>query len=139
MKFKKISPRFFVSEQIAVADVELAAKIGIRMIIGNRPHNESPTQPETSEIADAAERFGITFLHIPIDGLISDGQVADFEAAYRAEEGLILAYCGSGRRSASLWALTEAKSLDADTILSTTAKSGFDLSAMRSRLVARRG
>ena len=56
---------------------------------------------------------------------------------YRDAKGPILAYCRTGTRSISLWALTEAKTLDTDAVLSATKQAGYDLSAMRSQLLGR--
>lgn len=135
MNMKKISPQFFVCEQIKVSDVELAATHGIKTIICNRPHNETDDQPETHEIATAAAAAGIEFLHIPVvSGSITDENIAQFAAAHGAAEGPVLAYCRSGMRSTCLWALTSAESLDIEEILSTAQDAGYDLAGMRPRL-----
>ncbi len=66
MNLKKIFPRLFVSEQINPADAGRIAAQGIRTIICNRPHCETPDQPDTETLAAAAADVGIEFLHIPV-------------------------------------------------------------------------
>ena len=138
MNIRKISPRFFVSEQISSHDVGAVAAQGIKTIICNRPDNEAQGQPRVIEIATAAEGLGIRFVDMPVKaGSITDENIADFERAYHDVPGPILAYCRTGTRSTSLWALAEATSLDIDAILSATKEAGYDLTAMRPRLVGR--
>jgi len=138
MIIRKISPRFYVSEQISGQDVGAIAAHGIKTIICNRPDHESQGQPTASEIAAAAEGLGIKFVDMPVKaGTITDENIADFERAYHDVPGPILAYCRTGTRSTSLWALAEAPSLDVVAILAATKEAGYDLTAMRPRLVGR--
>jgi len=139
MNLKKISSRLYVSEQIAPSDVSAVAEHGIKIIICNRPHNETEDQPETQTIDDAAADASVQFIHMPvIAGQINDANIADFAKAYRSSKAPILAYCRSGMRSTALWALTEAELTDIDTILSIAKNAGYDLSEMRPRLESRR-
>jgi len=132
LNITEISPRFFVSKQISVAEVESAAAQGITTIICNRPDNELPNQPQASDIAAAASSAGIEFLHIPVVfRSISDQDIDEFSVALRNAKGSILAYCGSGMRSTALWALAEARSMDCDAILTTARNAGYDLTELR--------
>lgn len=138
MTIRKISPQFYVSEQISSADVSVIAEQGVMTIICNRPGNESPGQPASSEIAAAAQRVGIAFVDLPITpGLITDDDIDDFERARHDAPEPILAYCRSGARSISLWALASAGNRDVNSILSAASEAGYDLAPMRSRLDAR--
>jgi len=138
MDIRKVSPRFFVSEQISAPDVDAVAAQGIKTIMCNRPDNEIQGQPTSSEIAAAADRFGVSFVDLPVtSGVISEDNIGEFERAYDDAAGPILAYCRTGTRSISLWALAEARSLDVDAVLTATKKAGYDLSAMRPRLAGR--
>jgi len=132
LNITEISPRFFVSKQISVADVTSAAAQGITTIICNRPDNELPNQPQASDIGAAASSAGIEFLHIPVVfRSISDQDIEEFSVALRNAKGSILAYCGSGMRSTALWALSEARSMDCDAILTTARHAGYDLTELR--------
>jgi len=52
MNLKKVTPRFYVSEQINAHDIGLAAAQGIKTIICNRPDHEQAGQPVAQSIAD---------------------------------------------------------------------------------------
>lgn len=135
MNIRKISPRFFVSEQLTASDLGAAAAQGIKTIICNRPDDEVQGQPSADEIATAAGNLGISFLNMPVSGgSISDELIDEFERSYHDVKGPILAYCRTGTRSVMLWALTEAASLDVDAILSATKAAGYDMAAMSPRL-----
>ena len=135
---KKLSPRFFACGQITVTDLGVAAAQGIKTIINNRPDDELQGQPSSAELAAAAESCGIEYVHIPVvPGLITEENIDDFESACRDSQGPILGFCRTGTRSACLWALNEAKSLDVDAILAATGKAGYDLAALRARLESR--
>ena len=136
MNIKNITPRFFVSGQISVTDVGIAAAQGITTIICNRPDNETPGQPLAADIAAAASSAGIKFLHIPIVfGTMTDKDIDDFSDAYQNSEGPILAYCGSGMRSIALWALAEVRSADVDEILNTARNAGYNLTELQPMLL----
>ncbi len=52
-------------------------------------------------------------------------------------KGPVLAFCRTGTRSTTLWALAEARHLDPDAILTTAAEAGYDLGALKPRLDVR--
>jgi len=74
--------------------------------------------------------------HIPVTpGEITDDDVARFKAALDELPGPVLAYCRSGGRAASLWALSNPDALSPDAIVATAADAGYDLAKLRDRLV----
>ncbi|MGD8416404.1 MAG: TIGR01244 family sulfur transferase [Pseudomonadales bacterium] len=139
MDIRKISPFFSVSPQISPADVGILASQGYRTIICNRPDGEADDQPDAAEIGAAAKRHGLTFHAHPVRaGQVTDDDVTQFASLLGDAEGPVLAFCRTGTRSISLWALGEAHHLPADTLLSTAAALGYDLASLRERLEARR-
>ncbi len=138
MNMKKLSPRFFVSEQITTTDLGVASAQGIKTIINNRPDDEAQGQPRSADLAAAAAELGMQFVHLPVvAGKITDENIDQFERAYRTLQGPILMYCRTGTRSTTLWALNEAKTLDVNAVMATAAEAGYDLTAMRARLISR--
>ena len=136
MQIKKVSPHFSVAEQLQVSDLGIAAAQGIETIVNNRPDNEAKGQPASADIAAAAEALGLAYFHIPVvPGKISEQNIEDFSSACSSAMGPILAFCRTGSRSISLWALVEAKTLDVDAVLAATSGAGYDLSGMRAMLV----
>ena len=138
MNLKKVSPRFFISDQLSVTDIGIAAAQGIRTIVNNRPDGEEQTQPASADLRKAAESLGLGFVELPIKpGRITDDDVEKFEALSRDTPAPMLAFCRSGARAMSLWALAEARTLNVDAVLATAEEAGHDLESLRDKLVAR--
>lgn len=132
---KRLTPFLSVAPQISLGDIGTLSAHGFRAVISNRPDGEGEGQPTGAEIAEAAKRSGLDFRHIPVvSGQIRDEDVTAFAAAMAELKGPVLAFCRTGTRSTSLWALTEAHHLDPSAILETAAAVGYDLSALEDRL-----
>jgi sulfide:quinone oxidoreductase len=137
MPFKPLTPSLSVSQQLSAADVAAAARDGFRAIISNRPDGEEPGQLTAEEIAALARTHGMAFAHVPVvSGQIGDEDIAQMADALARLEGPILAFCRSGTRSATLWALTRAGMEPADGIIAKASAAGYDLAALRPRLEA---
>jgi len=137
-KFIPITPGFSVSAQLTVDDVAAAAAAGFRTILNNRPDGEVPDQAAGATIAAAAKAAGLAYREIPATSPIGPANPAvdaTVEALSTAEEPIV-AYCRSGTRSTTLWALAQAKSGAAapDAILKLAASGGYDLSGLRPAL-----
>jgi uncharacterized protein (TIGR01244 family) len=124
-EFRRVTDRFAVSPQITPADVAEAAEQGFVMIINNRPDGEAPGQPAGREIASAAGAAGVAYAHIPIVGRPSDDQVAAMRDAVDASPGKVLAFCRSGTRSITAWALGRPD--DRETLIAVGAAAGYEL------------
>lgn len=111
-----------------------------RTIINNRRDSEEPGQPSSAEFEAEARRLGLDYVHIPVvPGQATDEQVAEFGKSISRRKGLVLAFCRTGTRAATLWALSQAGKRSTDEILETTAAAGYDLSALRPRLEEKAG
>ncbi|AHE56735.1 TIGR01244 family sulfur transferase [Sphingomonas sanxanigenens] len=131
--FRTLDDGLLVSPQITTADVAEAARLGVKLIINNRPEGEEPGQPSGDEIAAAAAGHGIAYVAIPVTHAgFSMPQLDATIDAIAAAQGPILAYCRSGTRSTLLWALARAKQGDApDDLAGKAAEAGYDLSPIR--------
>lgn len=135
MDIKTIAPDLSVSPQIMPQDVGVAAGQGFRSIIVNRPDGEAADQPDHQQILEAARRHGLDVRYIPvIPGQLTDDDVTAFTGAMQELPAPTLAFCRTGTRSATLWALSQAGHLSTDAILKTTTAAGYDLSGLRTRL-----
>jgi sulfide:quinone oxidoreductase len=138
MKIAKLTPFLSVSPQIAGADLGTLAAQGFRAVVNNRPDGEAEDQPASAMLAAAAERVGLDYRHVPaVSGKITDDDVAAFAEALEEVKGPVLAFCRTGTRSTTLWALAEARHLDPQVILTTAAEAGYDLAALKPRLDVR--
>lgn len=132
---RTISPYLSVAAQIQIADISALGERGFRAIINNRPDNETDDQPLSSTLAEEAKRHDIAYLEIPvIAGKLCAADVKAFTEAMAEIRGPVLAFCRTGTRSATLWALYAAERLDVDAILRTTKEAGYELDSLRPRL-----
>lgn len=134
--FRKVTDQVFASPQIEVDAVEEAQKLGIRLIINNRPEDESEDQTPGAQIEEAARKAGIDYLAIPVTHAgFSEAQVKAMVQALEKADGPILAYCRSGTRSTLLWSLAEAsRGGNPQKIAANAAKAGYDVSPVRAMI-----
>ena len=117
---KQLTPFLSVIGQIQPKDMTSVAAAGFLTVINNRPDQEGEDQPSSVEMAEAAQAAGLQYYYLPvIAGQISDQNVADFAQLLAQVKGPVLAFCRTGTRSSSLWALSEAHRLDSQRILDT--------------------
>ncbi|MEW5420733.1 TIGR01244 family sulfur transferase [Amorphus sp. 3PC139-8] len=105
MRFRQINDDFAVCGQIKPADLSEVKRLGFRSVIVNRPDGEGWRQPRFAEMEEAARTEGLSTRYIPIGGGVSDAELKAFAKAYKELPKPVLAYCRSGNRSATLWAL----------------------------------
>jgi sulfide:quinone oxidoreductase len=135
MEIKKISPFLSVSPQIYPGHMERLAALGFKTLINNRPDNETDDQPLVEELVVEAARHGMVLISIPvIPGGLSEQNVREFGQEMGRVKGPVLAYCRSGMRSTSLWALHEARHMDSATIINFASTIGYDLSSQKEHL-----
>ncbi len=121
----------YVSGQIDPASLRsLAAELGIRRVISNRPDHEEPGQPTAEEVRQAAEAAGLDFLFAPVRGMPNPETVAE-AAAFMDQDGATLMFCRSGMRSTVVWALAEAsRGADPATLRQAAFDAGYDLTSL---------
>ncbi|WP_334041572.1 TIGR01244 family sulfur transferase [Burkholderia ambifaria] len=135
MTIRPLTDLLSVSPQIAATDLPALHAAGIRAIVCNRPDGEGADQPTVAEICAAAAPLGIAVHYLPVDtGKVTDEQAAQFGALVTTLAGPVLAYCRSGTRSATLWALSQAGRRPAGDIVAIAAAAGYDLGALAPRL-----
>ncbi len=132
MRLFKFDETISIATQITVADVQRLADAGFKGIICNRPDNEDYIQTNFADIAAAAEAAGIKAYYVPMPhGGLSMNDIEDFDKARKAIGEPVLAYCQSGARTSSMWALHQATTgADVKTILHTAATAGFNMGHM---------
>lgn len=133
MDIKRISPFLSVSPQIYPAHLEKIAALGFKTIINNRPDRETDDQPLAQELSAEAAKHGMVFINQPvIPGQVTKSDAENFANELKRVKGPVLAFCRTGTRCTMLWALNEARHMDADVILSFASSIGYDLKAHRS-------
>lgn len=108
----------------------LAARLGLRRVVNNRPDHEEPGQPSSAEVAAAAAAAGLDYLEAPVRGMPDPDTVARV-GDWLAEPAPTLMFCRSGMRSAATWAMAEnRRGADADELRALALAAGYDLSRL---------
>ena len=135
MEIKALTPHLSVSPQILVADMQNVAEAGFKALICNRPDGEAPDQPSFKEIEAAANQFGLQAQYLPVEtGKVSDADGKAFGERLASLPGPVLAYCRSGMRSTTMWALSQSGVTPLPQILEASQKVGFDMKALVQRI-----
>jgi uncharacterized protein (TIGR01244 family) len=135
LELKRINDHISVCGQIAPEDVASLKAAGFVTIINNRPDGESPDQVPGAEIEAAAKAAGLAYYAIPLgrEG-VSPDMVEKTHAALEGSNGPVFAFCRSGTRSTTLWALSQAGEMEAGEIISQAAEAGYDMSHLAGHL-----
>ena len=133
---RQVTPLFAVAPQLDETDFEAVAAAGFKSVINNRPDGEAPGQIPDAAAAKAAAAAGLTYLAIPVTGGPGPDQVDRTIAALGALQEPVLAYCRSGTRSITTWALAQAQSraMTAEEIIARARAAGYDLSGLKPAL-----
>lgn len=136
MDIKTIDEALSVSPQIQLQDMPEIAQLGFKSIICNRPDGEGSDQPTVTEIKNAAEKLGISVHYLPItQGKVRDEDAEEFAKLLDGLSSPTLAYCRTGTRSTTLWALSQStKGKDLHFILEITKAAGYNMSGVIRRI-----
>ncbi len=138
MELKRVNQDFYVAGQITTNDIVKIADQGIKTLICHRPDGEGVDQPNVIEIEEAAQQYGLNLIYQPvISGKVTDQQVTEFKQLYQNAQKPVLAYCRSGMRAISLWALAEVDPSDAALLVESGNKLGFNLKGLVPRILKR--
>ncbi|MCP2132588.1 bifunctional protein tyrosine phosphatase family protein/NAD(P)/FAD-dependent oxidoreductase [Bradyrhizobium ottawaense] len=135
MDIKTLTDELAVSSQILPSDIQSIHTLGFRSIICNRPDNESSDQPLFQEIEATAKAAKLAIRYQPVSSdKIDDADASEFGELLEQLPKPILAFCRTGTRSASLWALAHSRSQPLPLALSVANAAGYDVSSTVSRI-----
>jgi len=136
MDIRKVTDGLSVCAQLELPQVAEVARAGFRSLICNRPDGESADQPSYEEVAVAARNCGLQVQNLPaVTGKVTDEQGEAFARLLGEMPGPVLAYCRTGMRSITMWALSQAPHQSAPQLLEVAAKAGYDLKGVVRRIV----
>lgn len=108
MKIKQLTDLVSVSEQILPGEISKLAAQGFKSMICNRPDGEGGDQPAFATIKAAAEAAGLKAAYLPVvSGQVTEVDAVQFDALLEDLPKPILAYCRSGSRSSTLFAMAQ--------------------------------
>lgn len=108
MRVLELAPQVYASGQLFESDLRLLANQGVRSIVITRPDDEAPGQSSSADLAKAAEEYGMTVVHFPVEPASITPEVAAsfMEACDALERPLMI--CGrSGGQSTRIWEVAE--------------------------------
>lgn len=136
MDIKALTTELSVSPQILVADLKAVSEAGFKSVICNRPDGEGADQPNYEEIEREAMFRGLQVRYLPAEsGKVTDEQGAAFGTLMSQLPKPVLAYCRTGMRSTTMWALSQAGQRPLPQIIELSSKAGFDLKGVVRRIV----
>ncbi len=131
-EIRKVTDGFAVAPQIDESDVQAIVDAGYKTLIANRPDGEGGIdQPRMGAIRAKAEALGLTFVAIPFAGAPTPDILERFGAALAEAPAPVLAYCRTGTRSITAWALTHGGQGMGEEVVDAAAGAGYDLSALK--------
>ncbi len=131
MDIRRVTEDIAVSPQIHPEEIAAVQAAGFASIVCNRPDGESPDQPNWAEVEAAARAAGLQCAAVPVSG--GGMTQAHVDAMRQAMDTLpkpVLAYCRSGTRSVTLWALSQRHHIERDTLIAAARNAGYDLSGI---------
>jgi sulfide:quinone oxidoreductase len=135
MESNRITETLSVGPQITTADLAEIKQAGFRSIICNRPDGEAGDQPSFEEIEAAAKEQGLEARHQPVvSGKVQDDDADAFGDLFESLPKPVLAFCRTGTRSATLWALSEGARRPLPDILQRTQAAGYDMNGVVRRI-----
>ncbi|HVZ98808.1 MAG TPA: TIGR01244 family sulfur transferase [Caulobacterales bacterium] len=134
--FHRVTAVFSVAPHLGADDIARAAKEGFRVLINNRPDSEAAGLMLSAEAEQAAKAAGLAYYSLPFAGPPPPAIVARTETLLEQAPGPVLAYCRTGTRSITAWAMAQALAgeMTPDEIIARAAAAGYDLSGARMAL-----
>ena len=131
MDFNKVNEQLTVSSQITPEEVAVLVDKGFTTLVCNRPDMEIDDDQSSDAMAAAADAAGLSFHYLPvIPGQFTPELISEMAQVMEESAGPVYAYCRSGTRSTTLWALSQAGQKAPEEILKEAAGAGYDLSGI---------
>lgn len=133
MDIRPLHDRYAVTPQITPEDIAEIAAAGFDTVICNRPDRENPEHLHAASLRPLVEAAGMTFVENPVTGGALTMENVERQRAVIDDEsrGKVLAYCASGNRSATVWALALAGRQPTDALIAAPARHGYQLEPIR--------
>lgn len=110
MEIRSIGPDVAAAAQLAPDDLAGLKEAGYASIVCNRPDGEGPGQPSFASIKTEAGRLGMAARYLPVvPGNVTAEHGAAFAALLAELPGPVVAYCRTGKRAETLYAMAQAK------------------------------
>ncbi|HEV2539301.1 MAG TPA: TIGR01244 family sulfur transferase [Frateuria sp.] len=140
MPIRQLTAQVSVAPQIRPEELPAIAAAGFRSVINNRPDHEADDQPTHAALAEAASRQGLAYRYVPVvPGRYDQAAIDAMAQALGEMPPPVLAFCRTGTRSTSLWALQAARHAPVDDLVRIAGEAGYDLAGLVPQLHAEQG
>jgi uncharacterized protein (TIGR01244 family) len=128
LDIRQVTEDFAVAPQITSEDMAALKAAGFTRIIANRPDGEEPGQPTLEDMRRAAEAEGLEFHAIPIRQPTPEAVEATL-GLLKQSDAKTFAFCRSGTRSVTLWAMAMLQSgeMTREEALAAAQKAGYSI------------
>ena len=127
MKLQQLTENVYIADQINLSDLDDFVRLGIKTVVNNRPDQEL-NAPISQEVAKRAKELGLDYHYIPITpGEYSLEKINIMNKVLAEVKAPLVAYCRTGNRSISLWALSQQTTLGIEEVIKKANKIGFDI------------
>lgn len=135
MDIRHLAQGLSVAGQILPNQMAEVKQAGFRAIICNRPDGEGADQPLFAEIERAAQELGMEAHYLPAEsGKVTDEQGVAFGELIARLPKPVLAFCRTGMRSTTMWALSQSSQQPLPQIISAAQIAGFDMKGVVRRI-----
>lgn len=102
---KSIDPRFSITGQISLDDLEKIAQSGFKTIVNFRPDGEGgDAQPTSAVLSAKAATLGLAYVYIPvIPNQIQPGQITSLSTVFDQHPQPVLGFCRTGNRAQTVY------------------------------------
>ncbi|WP_295801298.1 TIGR01244 family sulfur transferase [uncultured Microbulbifer sp.] len=131
MELKTLDSQVSVSAEPALAQFAELAKLGVEVVVCNRPENEAEGQPSFAELEQAVTAAGMAFVAIPFSrGQMQPAHSEEF-AKLLSSGKKVHAFCRTGNRSCNLWAAAGClNGVEKPQLQQAAQQAGFDISGV---------
>ena len=130
---RPVTDTFAVAPQLAPEDLGTVVALGYRSLVNNRPDGEAAEQPSGAQMREAATAAGLAYQEIPVRGRPTRDQIEEMRRAVAAGPSPVLAFCRSGTRSVTIWALGAPDGRTRTELIALAAEAGYDLEGVLPR------
>lgn len=105
----RITDKIWTGSRPSAEQMEALRNQGVAVIVNHRPDGEEPGQPTSAELAEAAERHGLRYVHAPVSGMPNPSAVDATKEVLDTlgDDERAFFFCKSGTRSTGTWAMAE--------------------------------
>lgn len=136
VEIRKVTEDFAVAPQVSAKDFVEIAAAGYRHVICNRPDGEMLGQLSLEKAQAEAEAAGLSFRAAVFQGPPPEEALSALEAQIDVAQGPVLAYCRTGTRSITAWAVLQGRkgNMSPEDIVAAGKNAGYDLEPMKDLL-----